>query len=462
LLALYSVLLGGLLLVTLPWWLRELRVGGRYREGLWERMGRIPRMRLARLATRKDGEAVVWVHAVSVGEVLAAAPLVARLRADLLAGRVFVSTTTRTGQEIARARFGVENVFYCPADFAFAVRAWLRVLQPSLLVLMESELWPRMLWESARAGVPVAVVNARISDRSWPRYRKLRQLWRPLLETLAVVQAQTEEDARRLRFAGATNAVVGGNLKFDVQPAVGGHLVELLQQHLPAGVAVLVCGSTLAGEEALLLRQLAGQWTEGMIVVLAPRHPERFDEVAELLAGGERGLGRPMQAMQAMQPMQPMQPMAARGLMDQPVLRLSAWRLAPQAIAPGAVLLLDSVGELAGLYGLATVAVVGGGLLHAGGHNPLEPACLGKPVVIGSGAENFLEIVDLLVKAEGLVVVEAEGVGAAVTRLLRDAAGAAAMGRRAAAVCVAQRGATERAIEGLLPLMRRNATRGAR
>ncbi len=413
-LGLYSCLLTAALLLSLPWWW----LGGKHREGWRERLGAVPRGRLRAPAA---GQQVLWVHAVSVGEVLAAAPLVSRLREALPGAQVLVSTTTRTGQSVARARFGAGAVFYYPADFAFAVRAFLRWLRPSLVILVESEFWPRFLYECRRARVPVAVVNARISPRSWPRYRRLRALWRPLLGTLACVEAQTERDAERLRFLGAPRVAVGGNLKYDVRPPGATPLLAALRAALAPGVPVLVCGSTLAGEEELLLRTLP----RTAILLLAPRHPERFPEVAALLVREGR-----------------------------PWVRLSSWRRQPRAgVGAGSVLLLDSVGELAPLYALATVAIVGGGFLHAGGHNPLEPAALGKAVVVGPGYANFFEIVQTLRAGNAIAVARLSELRAEIDRLLLHPDEAALLGRRAQALCAQSAGATERALATLLPLV---------
>ncbi len=418
-LALYSAALTSVLALTAPWWARELRPGGKYREGWRERLGLVPR---TRLEASTSGQAVVWVHAVSVGEVLAAAPLIVKLRAARPHIRVVVSTTTRTGQAIARSRFGAESVFYFPADFAFAVRAWLRFLRPALVVLIESEFWPRMLFECAQAGVPVAVVNARVSPRSWPRYRRLRALWRPLLATLALVHAQTPADAERLRFLGAQRVEAAGNLKYDVELRPPTPLLSAIEAALPSGgPAIFVCGSTLAGEEELLLDALPPE----AILVLAPRHPERFEEVASLLAQGPR-----------------------------PFARLSVWQRNPAPFAPGSVLLLDSVGELAVLYRLATLAIVGGGFLHQGGHNPLESAALGKPTVIGPGYANFLDVVATMRGAEAVVVAVPAALGATVLRLLAAPGEAAALGARAQAVCERNTGATAHALAALLALVR--------
>ncbi len=412
-LALYSAGLTLALALTSPWWARKLRRGGKYRDGVAERLGRIP----ARL--QRPARETLWLHAVSVGEVLAAVPLIRILSRH---ASVYVSTTTGTGQSLARERFGAERVFYFPLDYRFAVRAWLRFLRPKLLVLVESEFWPRLLDECARGGIPVAVVNTRVSPRSWPRYRRLRRLWRPLLGAVSLAHAQSDEDASRLRVLGVPRVEVAGNLKYDLPPAPETPLLAALRRFLPKEAPVLVCGSTLPGEEALLLEALPRE----PVLLFAPRHPERFREVAAVL-----------------------------GRQPRPWLRLSRWRESPEAIPPGAVLLLDSVGELGPLYALATVAVVGGGLLHPGGHNPLEPAALGKPVVIGPGCANFREVVAVLRAEDALVIAAPENLRAAVAALLSAPDRAAELGARAQAVCARNRGATARAASALLALLER-------
>ena len=224
--ALYSLLLVAVLVVGAPWWLARMV---RYRAGMGQRLGRVP----AELRAAAAGRQVVWVHAVSVGEVLAATRLVAELEAALGAGWVVVvSTTTATGQALARERFGAGRVFYYPLDFAWAVRAYLRVLQPKLLVLMESELWPRMLVECGRAGVPVAVVNARVSDRSYARGMRVKAVWGRVLRRVDLFLAQSEEDARRLVAMGARAEAVRaiGNLKYDVRAAKASRVAELIKR----------------------------------------------------------------------------------------------------------------------------------------------------------------------------------------------------------------------------------------
>ena len=194
----YNVALFAGLLVSSPWWLWRMATTHKYREGLAERLGRVP----SRLAALRGSRPLLWIHAVSVGEVLSASRLVKSLDAALPGSCIVVSTTTRTGQALASERFGAERVFYCPLDLPWAVQAYVNALQPQLLVLVETEFWPNLLSACFRRRIPVAVVNARVSDRSWPRYRMLRGLWRPFLRRIDVVLAQSEIDAERLRVLG--------------------------------------------------------------------------------------------------------------------------------------------------------------------------------------------------------------------------------------------------------------------
>jgi 3-deoxy-D-manno-octulosonic-acid transferase len=413
-LALYSLALVLVLVIGAPYWFFRMATSGKYREGLSERLGRVPDRLL------KDDRPVIWVHAVSVGEVLAASRLINELSARVPGWRVVVSTTTRTGQKIARDRFGADRVFYFPLDFAFAVRAWLRALCPRMVVLLETEFWPRMLSECRRAKIPVAVVNARISDRSWPRYLRFRFLWKRLLNSFALVLAQSKLDAERLVAIGASNVRVGGNLKFGIRVAKPAAVTEALRKNLPSNVKVIVGGSTLAGEEELLLDSVPPD----TFIIVAPRHPERFSAVEKLLA--QR---------------------------NAPYLLRSRWMESPAPIPPGTVFLLDSIGELASVYSLADVAVVGGGLLTPGGHNPLEPAQFGVPIVMGSHYENFRGIVDKLLSADAVAIVEASQIQPVLNSLLSNSAATRAMGARARTVFESEAGATETAVEALLEIV---------
>ncbi|MGI4855005.1 MAG: 3-deoxy-D-manno-octulosonic acid transferase [Janthinobacterium lividum] len=416
---LYSLALTVALAVSAPVWGWRMLRQGRYREGLRERLGAVP----TRLAAAVRGREVVWLHAVSVGELIAATRLVAALQAALPSHVIVISTTTPTGQQVARERFDVDRVFFFPLDFAFAVRAYLRVLQPRLVILMESELWPRLLVESDLAGVPVAVVNARVSDRSLPRYMALHLLWEPLLRRISLLLAQSEEDARRWVAIGAPADHVrcAGNLKYDVPRSIETPLATLLRRHLATDTNVLVCGSTHEGEESLLLD---GMPTFEAFMVLAPRHPERSADVEQLAI--QRGIS---------------------------VVKLSAWRMSPALLTPGSVLLIDTVGELSALYSLAKVAFLGGSLVPRGGQNPLEPASFGVPVVMGESFENFRDVVAAMKAADVITMVNAGTLGETLKNLLHEGVSEDQQAR-SRALFEQHAGATERTVSALLPLLK--------
>lgn len=426
----YNLALVVALVASAPWWLWRMATTHKYREGLGERLG------LVRAELRDGTEAesarreVIWLHAVSVGEVLAVGRLVAELDRALPEFRLLISTTTRTGQTLARERFGANRVFYCPLDLPWAVRAYLDALQPKMLVLAETEFWPNLLHGCYRRGIPVAVVNARISDRSWPRYRKLRSLWRPILGRLARVLAQSGTDAERLRALGCApdRVSVAGNLKFDVRAAGESDATRQLKARAN-GLRFVMAGSTLEGEETALLeawpRLLEAE--PQLAMVLAPRHPERFNAVAGLLENS--------------------------GLRW---VRRSAWRAQETLLQPlfsGQVVLLDTIGELASAYSLAAVAFVGGSLVPAGGHNPLEPAQFGVPIVTGPNYANFRAMVDELRAHNALQISTREELGGTLAELLRDGASAWAMGERAREVFAQQAGATARSVNALKELL---------
>ena len=412
---LYNVMLLAGLVVSAPWWLWRLATTEKYREGLKERLG----LTGLRGKIGADARTIIWVHAVSVGEVLAVSRLVAELDAALPEFRVVVSTTTRTGQALARERFGMERVFYAPLDLPWAVRRRIEELKPRMLVLAETEFWPNLLAGCFRRGIPVVVVNARISDRSWPRYLRLKRLWRPILGRLTRVLAQTETDAERLRALGCGGVAVGGNLKFDVRASRESSATKLLEE-LGGGLRFVVAGSTLEGEE----EELLAAWPKvldsdpELVMVLAVRHPERLGSVVALLEGsGFRWRRR-----------------SAMG---------------KAALAAGEIVLLDSMGELASMYSLAAVAFVGGSLVAAGGHNPLEPAQFGVPVVMGEHYENFRGIVEAMRRAGGIWIEEPGDLQIGLSELVADRRLAAEIGERGRAIYMAEGGATGRVVEAI-------------
>ncbi len=425
--SLYSILLLLALVVSAPWWLLQMLRHGKYRTGLGERLGKVP-SRLLREAAANT----IWIHAVSVGEVLAISRVIDELKAQLPAWRMVVSTTTDTGQKLARQRFGEANVFYFPVDLSFAVRAYMRALRPKLLVLAESEFWPNLLHGARLSGAAVAVVNARVSDRSLPRYLRFRKLLQPLMRNVQLFLAQSDEDARRLIRMGAPaeRVQVSGNLKFEVKPPSRPPIAAVFAtMKREESATLLVAGSTLDGEESMLLemfRQVLSRYPQA-VMVLAPRHPERFEVVASLLQSS--------------------------GLRYQ---KRSQWKAgAPTA---GSIFLLDSIGELASLYEFADVAFVGGSLVPRGGHNVLEAAQFGTPILVGPHTENFRDIVDVFRKLDALRVVTAASLTTTVLQLLANRDERTALGRRAFEVMRSQRGATQRTVGALLELL---AERGA-
>jgi 3-deoxy-D-manno-octulosonic-acid transferase len=440
----YSALLAVGLVLSAPWWLLRMATTSRYREGLRQRLGAVPYSLEIAVRRFRMGRRVVWVHAVSVGEVLAATRLVAELEGALGdRWRVVVSTTTRTGQALARERFGAERVFYMPLDFAWVVRAYLRTLRPAALILMESELWPRMLYECRRMGVPVAVVNARVSDRSFARGLRVTWLWSRVLRGVTLWLAQSDEDARRLVAMGASNVSAIGNLKYDVRAPERSRVAELIKE-AAAGRPIVVAGSTVGSTEPKIESeesQVIYGWMKGAhpmnaVLVLAPRHPERFDSVWQMA-------------------------------MDFPALRatdLLAGKTQGNAVAHSYadglslqtmdIVLLDTIGDLAAVYGIADVAYVGGSMFPRGGHNPLEPAQFGVPVVMGESFENFRDILGRMIGADGIRIVKDETeLHLAFEDLLTNREAARAMGERGRRVFGEQQGATARAVEAIVAMV---------
>lgn len=417
----YSIALGLALAVTLPFWLVGMLRQGKYRSGLGERLGEVP----ASLRPTGSMERCIWIHAVSVGEVLAIGPLVERLQRKFAGTRIAISTTTMTGQALARKKFGAADVFYFPLDFAFALRPYFVHLRPTLVVVAETEFWPNFLRLAQVNGARVAVVNARISDRSFPRYKLVRGLLRSVLRNVDLFLAQSELDRERLQAIGADAArvQVGGNLKFDAEVPSPAEFAHRLRAAIPEHAKVLVCGSTVEGEEELLLDAFQARpgGAGELVLILAPRHPERFDQVAELAR--RRGVS---------------------------FLRRSAWPGTP--IEEG-MFLLDSIGELANIYRIADVAFVGGSLVPRGGHNILEPAQFGVPTLVGPHTENFRDILAIFERAQAVQRVSPETLLPQLRTWLLDSAAAQAMGAKALEVYRSQAGAVERTVAALEVLM---------
>ena len=371
----------------------------------------------------------IWVHAASVGEVQAAAVLLEALQARDPPPDVTLSCGTATGYARARALLPGADVRYAPYDLPRAQRRWLSRLRPRLLVLIETELWPNLLHEARRVGVPTLIGSARVSERSARWYARLPGLLRGPLRTNVWVGAQTPQDAARFRALGVPGERVSvmGNLKFDRTPAAQLQARgAALRARFAAARPLWTAGSTHAGEEAMVLqahRQLCRDLPEALLV-LAPRHPQRFEEVeAALAAGGWRYLRRSSTTVAA----------AASSGASEPSCQ---------------VLLLDTLGELVDFYAAADVAFVGGSLVPVGGHNLLEPASLGVPVLSGPHQFSSPDSARILGQSGALRIVrDARELAAAVARLLSDPAARRRQGDSARAAIEAHRGAVARLVE---------------
>lgn len=374
----------------------------------------------------------LWAHAVSVGEVGVAATLLRSLPAAL---PLCVTTVTPTGQAQARRLFaGRAAVGYLPFDLAFAVRRFFEAVAPRLILLSEGDYWPLVLREAARRGVPVLVFNGRMSDRAFGRQRRLGALNRLFYDPVAFFAMQTEEDRERLVALGVDPArvAVGGNLKFDALPPAPKPELEAFVNRLAAGRPILVAGSTLEGEEPALLDALDALGRGKLLLVLAPRHPERWDTVDKLVRSRGFSLLRRSGGFS--------------GFADSS----DDGERAPD------VLLLDSLGELAALYKLGFAAFVGGTLVPKGGHNPIEPAHFGVPVVVGPSMFNFRDIAERFAQARAWrQVANGRELAAALAELLADPVAAAALGGRARSLLAANRGAAARTLDLLAPYLER-------
>ncbi|HZZ92533.1 MAG TPA: lipid IV(A) 3-deoxy-D-manno-octulosonic acid transferase [Usitatibacter sp.] len=374
----------------------------------------------------------IWVHAVSVGETRAAAPLVEALLARHPGERILLTHMTPTGRATGEALFGdrVERA-WLPYDLGFAVRRFLRRYRPRVAIVLETEIWPRLLEECARAGVPALLANARLSARSARRYGRFPRLTRWALGNLAGIAAQTQADARRFESLGAGGVVVTGNVKFDLavpqaMRELGGRLRAAFGQHRPVWVA----GSTREGEEALLLDAFGAMPGAGdALLVIVPRHPQRFDEVASMAA--------------------------AKGF-------VAARRSAIDAIPAAArVVIGDSMGEMLAYYAAADIVVMGGSLLPYGGQNLIEACALARPVIVGPHTFNFEEASKGAIAAgAALRVPDAAAALEAAAALTRDPARLRAMGAAGESFVAAHRGAVERLLAWIEPRLARAAERG--
>ncbi len=421
--ALYTGVIVLFALAVSPWLVYQAVRYRKYVGSLSQRLGYLP------VSFNIDAESSIWIHAVSVGELLTARPLIAALREKHPSLRIFLSTTTMSAQQLARRNpLDVDGVFYFPFDLGVVVRRTLDLVKPRLFLMVETEIWPNLLRECRRRGVKTAIVNGRLSARSFPRYRLARGFFRHVLADIDRFCVQSDESARRFVGIGAPaeRVTVTGSLKFDsLEPASAGQARSrervLRYFRFPASRPVWVAGSTMKGEEALVLRVFrrlkASQ--PGAVLIVAPRHPERFaDVVAMAQQEGFRTVRRSELPIDA----------------------------EPRAD----VVVLDTIGELAAVYQVGTVVFVGGSLVPTGGHNILEPAVFGRPVVFGPHMQNFAEIAAAFTANDAGVQVASDGAfEEEVLALMADPVRRARLGAAARALVEANRGAKARTIDAL-------------
>ncbi len=463
---LYSFVLSLLFLALLPYFVYQAARRGKYFGSFKERMGRLP------ASLRGDARQTIWVHAVSVGEFLAARPLITRLKSDLPIARIVVSTTTLTGQQVARSQSHLfDAALYFPFDWKFSVRRALGWVNPSVVIILETELWPNFLRECRKRGVVTVLANGRISPRSFRRYQLLGRPFRRAIEDFSLMVMQSEEDAERARQLGAPadRVRVCGNLKYD-QPGDGGRGTGVREETqnasnpqyptripscdidhqfaLSLSPHLIVAGSTAPGEEEMLLASLREvrrhTGLEDARLLLAPRHPERFDDVARVIARSGLAFARRSEARGSSGSSVP----APASNDDSHVETQMKPGEGASDLTPD-VILLDTIGELASIYRFAAVVFVGGSLVPRGGHNIIEPAAFAKPIVVGPHTDNFRQIISDFVRADAVVQISLSGNDVAnrlareLIRLLSDRPHSRAIGERARDILLKNRGSTD-------------------
>ncbi len=430
---LYGIVLTLAFLLLLPRFIFDAILNGKYASGVFQRLGFLPHF-------DRDSRAVIWVHGVSVGEINAARPLITQLIAEFPAHRLIISTTTRTGQTLAKEIFAgiADAVFYFPFDWKFSVRRALRHFQPSVVLLMETEIWFNFIREASKSGARVAIVNGRISEQSSKRYGYVKRFMRRVLSHLDLALMQTNADAGRMMALGvrANKVKVTGNLKFDQQSTDTNETLTgefRVRFAISSDAPIIIAASTHEPEERQIIEAFRSVWknSQGALprLMIAPRHPERFSSVANEI--GRSGF---------------------------------AW--ARRSEVPSArdktaeIIFLDSVGELRAAYPLADIVFVGGSLIPHGGQSILEPAAAGKAIITGPFTVNFAAAVEQFLKHEAIVQLDhaaAENTSKVLadvfTKLLADPVHRRSLGENARTVMSRNAGATAKTIELLRPLI---------
>jgi 3-deoxy-D-manno-octulosonic-acid transferase len=405
-----------------------------YLQHLGERFGAYP----SPLPSPQGGEGVIWLHAVSVGETRAAAPLVAALKVRYPGHQILLTHMTPTGRKVSEDLFG-NNVLrvYLPYDYPFAVRRFLRHFRPAVGVIMETEIWPNLVTACKDKGIPLLLVNARLSEKSARNYARFPNLTRAALQDLAAIAAQTEQDATRLTALGAPKVEVLGNVKFDILPPPEQLVLGETLRGRIGPRQVLLAASTRDGEEALLFEALAKRPLGDALLIVVPRHPQRFEEVAALAGkAGFTVVRRSEIAVGAGLPAIPGAEIAGKP-------------------APAEILLGDSMGEMFAYYAASDVAFIGGSLLDYGSQNLIEACAIGKPVLIGRSTYNFTHAAEQALECGAARQIgSAEELLEAADALLRDDVACRRMGEAGREFAARHRGATARTLELISRAMR--------
>ena len=412
----------------------RLLTGEKYRFGIRQKLGWIPK----HVLDRRTGKPVIWIQAVSVGEVLAAKPLLDRMRHVFPDHQLLISTTTKTGYEVLRRQV-IRNDDLCiffPFDYPWIVRRVFRLFRPALVCLIETELWPNFVWTAARSGIPITLINGRISRHSYRGYRRFRFLMRRVLRCFASLGMQTPDDARRIIEIGAPpeRVSVTHSLKYDgasqIDPDSLDEAAIRAELKLPPNARILTAGSTHYYEEEVLADIFTRIRTqcEDLVLILAPRHPDRVPRIKAYL--DKRGLRYNLK---------------------------SAFANGDQPFAP--IVVIDTLGELVKFYKVASVVFVGKSLTQKGGHNPIEPAVFARPIIFGPHMDNFEEAANLLIACGGALVVRtADELSRTILDLLLDPERAHAMGRRARDAVMSRTGAAENSIRQMKLALDRSGT----
>ncbi len=430
---LYSILLFLFLLFSSPYFLFRMVTKGKYKKGLRQRLGFTPPLYTgAGFIPELKNKDIIWVHAVSVGEVIAASPIIDAMRRRFPEYSFLISTVTDTGQDMARkAVSDPKEIIYFPLDFKWIVNKVLKVIQPRLFIMVETELWPNFIRETKKREIPLAVVNGRISPSSFKGYKVIKSFLKRVLSNIDLFSMQSERDKERIISLGAPEEKVytTGNVKFDgLKTEIPDR--EKLAEELKISLKdlVLVAGSTHSREEEIILDiyQKAKEEFPDLKFILAPRHPERIPEVESLCKNRNLSYIRRSQ------------------ITDHPPQR---GETSPSA-GRSQIILLDTIGELAKVYSLATIVFVGGSLVPIGGHNILEPAALGKAPIFGLYMHNFTESARLLLEGKGGIQVRnKEELLERILNLLRDAKEREGLGEKAQRIVKEHQGASEQTVE---------------